>query len=403
MSDIPAAAKASRRRDPLPARSRVALVHCPDYDPGRLKTSLQRALNLLGGLPDSIGSPSRVFLKPNVMMPKPLGFPCNTHPEFIRAVVEIVRERGSAVTVGESAAGSQAGLTFTGRALKQSGIEDAAREAGAAVLNLDHDAVVETALPNPIAPVIPIAKSALDTDLLVLLPKFKTHAFANILTGAVKLCYGTVPGQMKAEFHRRAPKPEPFFSIIRDLFGALAPDLAIFDAVVGMEGDGPSAGDVRPLGFIIASFDPVAADAVAAALVGLDPLRVLTTRLCDEAGLGHGRLADIEVVGENLADAVIHDFKLPKTAVPPAFLYRFLLGLTPTEPDIDPKICSLCRTCSSSCPVGAMSVKDGRITIDRALCIRCFCCAEVCPSQAIKPKHRSRLGKLVAKVISSRW
>ena len=403
MPDPCNAAISPRRRDPLPPRSRVALVRCPDYDPGRLKSAVERALDLLGGLPDSIGSRSRVFLKPNVMMPKPLGFPCNTHPEFIRAFVEIFRARGAAITVGESAAGSQAGLTFTGRALKESGIESAARAAGADVLNLDHGAVVERVLPNPIVPHIPIAKSALDTDLLVLLPKFKTHAFANIITGAVKLCYGTVPGQIKAEFHRRAPKPEPFFSIIRDLFGALAPGLAIIDAVVGMEGDGPSAGEERRLGFLIASFDPVAADAVASALVGLDPLRVLTTRLCDAAGLGHGRLADIDIAGEDLSGSVVHDFKLPKTAVPPAFLYRFLLGLTPTEPDINPKLCTLCRTCSSSCPMEAITLKDGRMIIDRKLCIRCFCCAEVCPSQAIKPKHRSRLGKVVAKMISSRW
>ncbi len=403
MSDSSTAALTPRRRGALPARSRVALVRCPDYDPGRLKAAVQRAVDLLGGLPDSIDSRSRVFLKPNVMMPKPLGFPCNTHPEFVRAVVDLFRTRDAAVTVGESAAGSQAGLTFTGRALKESGIEAAARAAGAAVLNLDHDAVVETALPNPIAPLIPIAKSALDTDLLVLLPKLKTHAFAAIITGAVKLCYGTVPGQIKAEFHRRAPKPEPFFSLIRDLFGALAPGLAIFDAVVGMEGDGPSAGEARSLGFLIASFDPVAADAVASALVGVDPLRVITTRQCDATGLGHGRLADIDIVGEDLAGSVVGDFKLPKTAVPPAFLYRFLLGLTPTEPDIDPKICTLCRTCSSSCPVGALTLKDGRMIVDRKLCIRCFCCAEVCSSQAIKPKHRSRLGRLVARMISSRW
>jgi uncharacterized protein (DUF362 family)/Pyruvate/2-oxoacid:ferredoxin oxidoreductase delta subunit len=403
MSDVQTAVPSARRATPLSARSRVALVRCPDYEPVRLKSSIRQALDLLGGLPPAIGPQSRVFLKPNVMMPKPLGFPCNTHPEFVRAVVEIVRERGAAVTVGESAAGSQAGLTFTGRALRQSGIEDAAREAGAEVLNLDHGAVVETALPNPIAPLIPIAKPALDTDLLVLLPKFKTHAFANILTGAVKLCYGTVPGQIKAEFHRRAPQPEPFFSVIRDLYGALAPGLAVFDAVEAMEGDGPSAGNPRALGFIIASFDPVAADAVAAALIGLDPLRVMTTRLCDAAGLGHGRLADIDIVGADLAGALVRDFKLPKTAVPPAFLYRFLLGLTPTEPHIDPKICTLCRTCSSSCPMGAMSIKSERMTIDRSLCIRCFCCSEVCPSQAIKPKHRSRLGRLIGKVISSRW
>ena len=403
MPEVSTVAIPARRRDPLPARSRVALVRCPDYDPGRLKAAVQRALDLLGGLPDSIGPGSRVFLKPNVMMPKPLGFPCNTHPEFIRAIVEIFRARGAAITVGESAAGSQAGLTFTGRALKESGIESAARAAGADVLNLDHGAVAERVLPNPIVPHIPIAKSALDTDLLVLLPKFKTHAFANIITGAVKLCYGTVPGQIKAEFHRRAPKPEPFFSIIRDLFEVLAPGLAIFDAVVGMEGDGPSAGKARPLGFLIASFDPIAADAVASALVGIDPLQVITTRLCDAAGLGHGRLADIDICGEDMASSTVRDFKLPKTAVPPAFLYRYLLGLTPTEPAINPKICTLCRTCSSSCPMGAITLRNSRMIIDRKLCIRCFCCAEVCPSQAITPKRRSRLGGLIARMLSSRW
>jgi len=383
--------------------SQVSLVRCKTYDLAVLKKALLASLELIGGIDKFIKRGMKVLLKPNVMMPKPFGFPANTHPLFLQAVIELFKEKGAEIRVGESSAGSQAGITFTKRALKMSGIEDIALASGSRLVNFDLDQVVQTEVNNPYISSIPIANSVREADLVVSLPKLKTHTYANIITGTVKNIYGTIPGQIKAEFHRRAPKPEQFYTIIRDLYGAVLPGLTIFDAVVGMEGNGPSAGKERPIGFIIASSDGVAADAIASELINVPSLRVLTTRLCAEANLGKGKIEEIEILGEDLQKVILKDFKLPGSTVINPFLYRIILTLTKTQPAIDHKKCTLCKTCADSCPMKVIAEEDKKMVISRKDCIRCFCCAEVCPEHAIKPKRKNIMGDILSKLMLSRW
>ncbi len=385
------------------SKSRVSLVKCEDYDFSRVRDALTKALDLLGGLAKFVHPGINVLLKPNVMMPKPFGFAANTHPVFLEALIEIFKEGGAQVAVGESSAGSQAGVTFTKRALKLCGYEDVAAKTGARLINFDLDAVVRLDIPNRLAKSAPLAKSALDADLVVSLPKFKTHTYGNIMTGAVKNMYGAVPGQVKADYHRIAPRPEEFYTIVRDVYRAVRPGLAIFDAVEGMEGNGPSAGKPRHVGLIIASADGVAADAVASELMNVPSMRVLTTRLAAEAGLGHGRMEEIDVVGESVAAVTPSHFKLPGSTVINPHLYRLILGLTESIPEIDHDACTLCKTCADSCPMKAISLEDKRMEIDREACIRCFCCAEVCPEQAVQPKRKNPLGNFLSRLMISRW
>jgi uncharacterized protein (DUF362 family)/Pyruvate/2-oxoacid:ferredoxin oxidoreductase delta subunit len=384
-------------------KSRVALVKCADYDLPVLKTAIASALDKLGGIKSFLAKGRKVLLKPNLMMPKPAGFPANTHSQFIRAVIELFRAAGAEVTVGESAAGSQAGVTFTKASLKASGLEEICRETGAGLVNFDLGAAALLPVNNSYVQRIPVARPVLDADLVVSLPKLKTHTFANIITGAVKNMYGTIPGQIKADFHRLAPRPSEFYTVVRDLYAIVRPGLTIFDAVDAMEGNGPSAGNLVSTGFIIASADGVAADAVAAELIGVPAEKVMTTRLCAEAGLGKGRLEDIEILGEDLLKSVVQNFKLPATAVVNPSLYKIILSLTRSEPHVDDTACTLCKTCVNSCPVKAMSIPEDRVVIDRKTCIRCFCCSEVCPQQAIHPKRRLFVGNLLSKLILSRW
>ncbi len=389
-------------RSKIPS-SRVSLVRCADYDLSNLKRAVTLALDKLGGAARLVRKGQKVLLKPNVMMPKPLGFAANTHPEFVRAVIEVFRAAGAEVWVGESSAGSQAGLTLTKKALAASGLERVAAETGARLINFDLDGVVPARLANRFVSEVPIAQAVRQADLVVSLPKLKTHTYAVLLTGAVKNLYGCVPGQIKAEFHRRAPRPAEFYTVIRDIYGSIRPGLAIFDAVEAMEGDGPSAGRPRPLGLVIASLDPVAADAAAAEVIGVPALKVLTTRLCHEAGLGVGDPRRIEFAGEALESVRAADFIKPKTAVVNPVLYRIILKLTETVPEIDEARCSLCRVCVQSCPMKAIAEKDKRMVIDRSVCIRCFCCGEVCQEQAITPWRKNKLGDVLSKMMFKRW
>ena len=383
--------------------SKVSLVKCSEYELSSLKEAINLSLESIGGVDKFAKKGAKVLLKPNVMMPKKSSFPVNTHPLFIQAVIEIFKEKGAKIIVGESSAGSQAGITFTKKALKTSGIEDVVNKTGAKLVNFDFDEVIMTKINNPYAKSIPIAKAVLEADLVVSLPKLKTHIYGNIITGAIKNMYGTVPGQIKAEYHRLAPEPEQFYTIIRDIFKATKTGLTIFDAIEAMEGDGPSAGKPRYVGFIIASEDSVAANAVASELVGIPSLRVLTTKFCAEANIGKGNLKEIEVVGEELKKVALKNFKLPTSTVINPYLYRFILNMTKTQPVINHKKCSLCQICADSCPMGVIEEKEKKMIINYDECISCFCCSEVCPSQAIKAKRKFIIGNILSKVISSRW
>ncbi|MFQ6082111.1 MAG: DUF362 domain-containing protein [Candidatus Aminicenantia bacterium] len=379
------------------------MVKCSEYELSSLKRAISLSLELIGGVNKFAKKGAKVLLKPNVMMPKKYGFPANTHPLFLQAVIEIFKEKGTKIIVGESSAGSQAGVTFTKKALKIAGIENVVNNTGAKLVNFDFDQVIMTKIDNPYAKSIPIAKTVLEADLVVSLPKLKTHTYGNIITGAIKNMYGTVPGQIKAEYHRLAPKPEQFYTIIRDIFKAINPGLAIFDAIEAMEGDGPSAGEPRYVGFIIASEDSVAANAVASELIGIPSLRVLTTKFCAEANLGKGDIKEIEIVGEDLKNVAIRNFKLPTSTVINPYLYRFILNMTKTQPVIDHKKCNLCRICVDSCPMNVIEEKEKKMIINYEECIGCFCCNEVCPTHAIKAKRKFIIGNILSKLILSRW
>jgi hypothetical protein len=83
-----------------------------------------------------------------------------------------------------------------------------------------------------------------------------------------------------------------------DLFTIVRPKLNVVDAIQGMGGQGPCWGDPKDLNLIIASDDPVAADAVASAVIGIDPFEVPTTYLGHVRGIGVGDLKRIEILGE---------------------------------------------------------------------------------------------------------
>jgi len=108
-----------------------------------------------------------------------------------------------------------------------------------------------------------VANPVLEADVIINLPKLKTHTLT-LMTGAVKNMFGTVPGFRKAEMHKIFPGHREFAAMIVELFSHVRPALNIMDAVLAMEGNGPSSGSPRELGLVAVSDDAVALDAVMA-------------------------------------------------------------------------------------------------------------------------------------------
>ncbi len=137
----------------------------------------------------------------------------------------------------------------------------------------------------------------LQADLVVSMPKLKTHHWAG-MTGSMKNLFGIVPGAVygwpKNILHWRG-----IDNSIVDLVSTIRPGLAIVDGIVGMEGDGPIMGTARPVGCVVMGQDPVAVDATCARVMGLRPERINFLRMAGEF-LGNVEAGSIEQRGERL-------------------------------------------------------------------------------------------------------
>jgi uncharacterized protein (DUF362 family)/Pyruvate/2-oxoacid:ferredoxin oxidoreductase delta subunit len=370
-------------RNPQSAIPKVALVRCPDYQWGRVLDAARRAFDLLGGLGRFVVPGQRVLVKPNLLSATPPERAVTTHPAVVRAAASLAREAGAQVWVGDSPGGVE--WKVTARALEVSGIGPAAVEAGAEVLDFDAGDRQVVDLPSgAVLKRFAVARAALDADLVLSLPKLKTHG-QTLYTGAVKNLLGCVPGGGKIRVHQLAPKSRDLAAALLDIYAVVRPRLALIDGIVAMEGNGPNHGDPRHLGLLIASDDCVAADAVACHLIGYPARSIHILRQAEERGLGVGSIDRIEIVGEPLERCRVPDFarasNLFLELFPPP-LARLIGRAVRVDPQIDQHACRRCGLCQRSCPAHAID-GDGPFVIDLARCIRCFCCHELCPHDAV--------------------
>ena len=323
-----------------------------------------------------------VLLKPNVLGPISQERPVCTHPSLVRAAVEAVRRRGAArIMVGDNSGMRAYGSNE--HAARVSGILDAA---DGHWVNLGASPVA-TALRCEVAARLAFSREVLQADLVIGLPKMKTHVGTGV-TGAVKNTYGHLVGGEKVRLHREARGPEAFARAAIDVYQVRPPDLSILDAVVAMEGQGPSGGKPREVGRVLASTNAVALDTVMAAMMGLEARRVPMLRVAGERGLGPVDLGDIQIDGPF---ETVPDFKVPRISMGLASLAtRAISYLVVTRPEVRRKKCVKCGSCAEACPVEAITMTDEGPVIAYSKCISCFCCHEMCRYEAMDVTRRMR-------------
>ncbi|MFC1956336.1 DUF362 domain-containing protein [Chloroflexota bacterium] len=305
-----------------------------------------------------------------------------THPVFVGAVLELLKEVCADITVGDDI-DSEATDGF-----HVSGIRQICREAGIRLINPRETGFVETRCNGTILGKVYLSKIALDADVVINLPKLKTHSLT-IFTGGIKNMYGAIPHGHPTRFHYDYTRSEDFGQMLTDVFSAILPQLIIMDGVMAMEEDGPSSGNPRKLGIIIASKDTVALDTVATKIIGLDPASICTTRYSRDRGLGVGNLQDIEVVGEKIEAVASPDFKLPASYYRlivsnlPSFLSKILLSQMSIKTRVVEKLCAGCFECEQICPAAAISKVGEKVRINQDICIQCMCRHEVCRFNAV--------------------
>ena len=164
----------------------------------------------------------------------------------------------------------------------------------------------------------------------------------------------------------------------------------ILDAIVAMEGDGPSAGTPRKLGYVLFGTDTLSVDSIACRLISLDVKNVPYLNYAYDKGM----LDDVSIIGNFKP---VSDFVLPGQRKR-SFLSRskeafgFVANTIPAilnnrsnlKPNVNRDKCIGCGICVSKCPAKAITVSDKIAHIDESKCIRCFVCHEVCPEHAME-------------------
>ncbi|HEX9021008.1 MAG TPA: DUF362 domain-containing protein [Nitrospirota bacterium] len=359
--------------------SEVAIIRCADYDRARVLAAVRQAVELLGGMHMFVKPGESVLIKPNLLKARPPEAAVTTHPEVVRAAIQLVREAGGVAMVGDSP-----GMGEFRKVCEKAGILDVAREEGASLVELDEAVPVKS---SGRFQRFELSRRSYEADAIINLPKLKTHGMTT-LTGAVKNLFGCVPGRRKVQWHFNAGVNHGhFMTMLVELCALLNPRLTIMDAVVGMEGNGPGSGDPRKIGAVLAGRDAVSVDVISARLVGVAPEKLPLIRAAAAAGFGETQLDRIRVLGESLSDTAIRKFRLPPPAhlewQLPEWARRSLKSAFTTKPVINGRRCTRCSVCQGHCPQGAILSSGRRLEINYRSCIRCFCCQEFCPQGAI--------------------
>ena len=242
---------------------------------------------------------------------------------------------------------------------------------------------VEVAVSSRFFERLAVSRQVLEADLIVNLPKLKTH-MQTTLTGAVKNMFGILVGSQKARVHNVCARGSDFAEAIVDIYGIRQPALSIMDAVIGMEGNGPNGGRPRVINRIIASEHGVAVDGVFAAMVGLDPDRVGILRATRGRGMGAVDVSAMDIEGEIPR---LSRFKLPVNVVGENLVSRisapFMGRVATPRFRVRKDDCTQCGTCAKGCPRAAIALNPFP-SWNYERCIGCYCCYELCEQNAIK-------------------
>jgi len=285
-------------------RSRVAVLNSETYSE-KIEQLLLDGLKLF---PIDVRGRC-VVLKPNLV--EDLPGPVNTNPALIGAAARCFLRLGAKrVLIGEGP-GHQRDTELV---IHAAGLENILGEPRIQFVDLNRDELIRVRLKANYSGLgeLWLPRSVLASDLVVSMPKVKTHHWAGV-TLSLKNMFGIVPG-MKYGWPKNLLHWAGIHESIVDICASVPIQFVIADGITAMEGNGPLHGSPRELGKLVLADDPVAADATCARLMGLEPIRVQHIRIAGDF-LGNLDEPAIEMMGDPVR------YPVRPVAVLPPFSY----------------------------------------------------------------------------------
>ena len=380
----------------------VIVRPCAGYGEAEVRQALEAVLAPLGGLGWVLPG-MKIALKANLITALKPEAAATTHPALLGALTELLLERGAVVTIGDSP-GGVFNRVYLERVYEVCGLK--ALEAKGAILNRDFRQKERSFPEGKVLRKFTYTAWLDEADAIINFCKLKVHAMM-AMTAATKNLFGTIPGSVKAEYHYRFPEYRDFADMLVDLNECFRPRLNICDAVVAMEGNGPTQGTPRQIGALLASESPYCLDLAAASLLGLRKEDVPYLEAAFRRGLIPAEAKELAVDGP-LASFKPENFK---NIAGRHGLTQLIGGKNPisrlaqntvetilqARPQLKKEACVGCGVCAGACPACAITMVNKKAGIDRKKCIRCFCCQELCPRGAMGV-HRPLAARLAGRL-----
>ncbi len=315
-------------------KSTVALIHRPKVSgtPAKygkeavneVKAMLKEGIDYLGGMTKFVKPGDKVLLKVNSVYNTPPDSAWNVDPRLVEALVGLIREEvpevRRVIVADDSAAVKQVKDVDTIDVMEANGIAPAARRAGGEVLCMEWDSHIRVNIENARAfPYFYAAQSMLEADVLMSVPKWKTH-IEGYMTLGLKNAEGYYTrtldekGFTKYVSDKERRHANDIHQKFVDTLNVFYPDLTIIDGLWAIQGDGPAVFTdwevIKDFNTIVISDDIVAADSVACQASGFPWDYMVTTRLATRQGFGNGKPENQVIKGADLK-------KVKRQFVPP--------------------------------------------------------------------------------------
>ncbi len=372
--------------------AKVSFVNVENYDQEKVDLAVKQLFDSFGGAKNLVKRNANVLLKTNIVREMSKDKAGTTHPVVLCAIARVLEQECEAnVVIGDSSGGLYTSGAMN-RVYRGCGL-DYVVENSKATLNQDFDFVPNVEIGGKVISKLDIINCFEKADVVINVGKLKTHSFTGF-TGSAKNLFGIVPGLVKVELHSRFAKLEDFCEMLVDIANYAQNKIVLhfIDAIVGMEGAGPTNGKPRHLGKLFAGINPFELDAVAVSLFD-EPYSMPLLKSAVARGLLKENFENIDCNVQSVKNSYVENYDRVKVVSNssllnlPKWAKFFVSAVMNQKVKMLTKKCKKCRKCEVHCPAKAIKMGKKKAEVDQKKCIRCFCCQELCPFDAVKIKQ----------------